>query len=215
MPEGDAQEAAVRNVVNGAGRGPAAEGDRAVLASRTNSPKPDEYARWVLIRRSVSDPSAVAYFACGGPPARTLNELVPVAGARWAVEDLFELAKGDGGLDQYELRSWLGWHRHVPLRLVARAVVAVIRSRTAQSVKKGRSGSRRACPRCASYSCGWCGTTGPRSSRCGRGRRGGASTRTGRGAATTADEAHDHQINYGCRTTTGPRLEPIPAVPTQ
>ena len=58
--------------------------------TRTNSPEPDEYARWVLIRRSASDPTEVAYFACGGPPATTLNELVRVAGARWAIEDLFE-----------------------------------------------------------------------------------------------------------------------------
>lgn len=105
--------------------------------SRTNSPEPDEYARWVLIRRSVSDPGEVAYFACGGPPATTLNELVRVAGARWAVEDLFELAKGDCGLDEYEVRSWTGWHRHVTLSLFALAVVAVIRSRAAKAAKKG------------------------------------------------------------------------------
>lgn len=108
--------------------------------SRTNSPEPDEYARWLLIRRSVSDPTEVAYFACGGPPATTLAELVRIAGARWAVEDLFELAKGDCGLDEYEVRSWVGWHRHVTLSLLALAVVAVIRSRTARSVKKGARG---------------------------------------------------------------------------
>src|SRR5581483_1469877 len=69
--------------------------DWAVL--RTNCPDPDEYARWLLIRRSVSDPTEVAYFACGGPPATALDDLVRVAGARWAIEDLFELAKGDCG----------------------------------------------------------------------------------------------------------------------
>jgi SRSO17 transposase len=67
---------------------------------RTNSPDPAEYARWVLIRRSVSDPTEVAYFACGGPPATTIQQLVLVAGARWAIEDLFELAKGDCGLGE-------------------------------------------------------------------------------------------------------------------
>jgi SRSO17 transposase len=105
--------------------------------SRTDSPEPDEYARWVLIRRSVSNPEDVAYFACGGPPATTLNELVRIAGARWAVEDLFALAKGDCGMDAYEVRSWAGWHRHVPLSLLALAVVAVIRSRAARPAKKG------------------------------------------------------------------------------
>jgi SRSO17 transposase len=105
--------------------------------SRTNAPEPDAYARWVLIRRSVSDPSAVAYFACGGPPTTTLAELVRVAGVRWAIEDLFEWAKGACGLDEYEVRSWTGWHRHVTLSLFALAVVAVIRSRVARSAKKG------------------------------------------------------------------------------
>jgi SRSO17 transposase len=105
--------------------------------SRTNSPEPDEYARWVLIRRSVSDPEDVAYFACGGPPATTRNELVRVAGARWAIEDLFELAKGDCGLDEYEVRGWTGWHRHATLSLLALAIVVMIRSRAARPAKKG------------------------------------------------------------------------------
>jgi SRSO17 transposase len=96
---------------------------------RTNSPEPEEYARWLLLRRSVSDPTEVAYFACGGPPDTTLRQLVSVAGTRWAIEDLFELGKGDCGLDEYEVRSWTGWHRHVTLSLFALAVVAVIRSR--------------------------------------------------------------------------------------
>lgn len=112
-------------------------------SSRVSSPEPDAYARWVLIRRSVSDPTEVAYFACGGPPATTLNELVRVAGTRWAIEDLFELAKGDCGLDEYEVRSWTGWHRHVTLSLWALAVVAAIRSRVAKGAQKGaRSRSR-------------------------------------------------------------------------
>lgn len=55
--------------------------------SRTNSPDPEEYARWVLPWWSVSDPTAVADFACGGPPATTVHPLVLVAGARWAIEE--------------------------------------------------------------------------------------------------------------------------------
>jgi SRSO17 transposase len=117
--------------------------DWAVL--RTNCPEPGTYARWLLIRRSPADPDDVAYFACGGPPATTPEELVRIAGTRWAIEDLFELAKGDCGLDEYEVRSWVGWHRHVTLSLFALAVVAVIRSRVARpaSRKRGaRSSSR-------------------------------------------------------------------------
>lgn len=106
-----------------------------------NCPEPERFARWVLVRRSVSDPSEVAYFACGGPPAATLSELVRVAGKRWVIEECFELAKGDCGLDEYEVRGWVGWHRHATLSLFALAVVAVIRSRVPlPRPKKGASG---------------------------------------------------------------------------
>lgn len=107
----------------------------------TNSPEPWKYARWLLIRRSVSDPTEVAYFACGGPPETTLEDLVRVAGARWSIEECFELAKGDCGLDEYEVRSWRGWHRHTVLSLFALAVVAVIRSRVSQPKRRKKGGN--------------------------------------------------------------------------
>jgi SRSO17 transposase len=58
------------------------------------------------------------------------------------VEECFELAKGDCGLDEYEVRSWTGWHRHVTLSLLALAVVAVIRARASPAgrPKKGAAG---------------------------------------------------------------------------
>jgi SRSO17 transposase len=96
--------------------------------TRINSLDPESYARWLLIRRSVSDPADVAYFACGGPPGTTLNELVRIAGLRWPIEECFELGKGGCGLDEYEVRSWTGWYRHVTLSLFALAVVAAIRA---------------------------------------------------------------------------------------
>ncbi len=63
-------------------------------------------------------------------------------GARWAIEECFELGKGDCGLDEYEVRSWVGWHRHVTLSLFALAVVAVLRSRAVKPPrrKKGEWG---------------------------------------------------------------------------
>jgi SRSO17 transposase len=105
-----------------------------------NSPEPEKYGRWLLIRRSISDPSEVAYFACGGPPGTGLADLVRIAGSRWAIEDLFELAKGDCGLDEYEVRNWVGWHRHVTLSLFALAALTVIRSRAARPGRRKKGG---------------------------------------------------------------------------
>jgi SRSO17 transposase len=97
---------------------------------RMNAPEPERAKRWLLVRRSVADPGEVAYFACGGPPKTTFEDLVAVAGRRWAVEECFETAKGDCGLDEYEVRSWTGWHRHVTLAMWAFAVVSAVRSQT-------------------------------------------------------------------------------------
>jgi SRSO17 transposase len=108
---------------------------------RTNSPEPKRYARWLLIRRSVSDPNEVAYFACGGLPETTLEKLVRVGGSRWTIEEEFELGKGDCGLDEYEVRSWDGWYRHVTLSLWALAVVTVIRSKTLRMPRR-KKGAR-------------------------------------------------------------------------
>ena len=84
----------------------------------------------------------MAYFACGGPTGTTLGELVRVAGSRWAVEECFELAKGDCGLDEYEVRSWRGWHRHVTLSLLALAVVAAIRARLPKPAGRKKGATR-------------------------------------------------------------------------
>jgi SRSO17 transposase len=110
--------------------------------TRINCPEPKTYARWLLIRRSVSDPTDVAYFACGGPPGTTLTELVRIAGLRWAIEECFELGKGDCGLDEYEVRSWTGWYRHVTLSLFALAVVAAIRAKLPRPPRAKKGGRR-------------------------------------------------------------------------
>jgi SRSO17 transposase len=107
-----------------------------------NSPEPDEYARWLLVRRDVENPAEVAYFLCGGPPGTTTEQLVSVAGARWAIEESFALAKGDCGLDHYGVRSWTGWYRHVTLALLAHAVLTVIRSKAVGPKRRPSKGGR-------------------------------------------------------------------------
>ena len=82
---------------------------------------------WLLARRSLVNPGELSYYVCYGPAGTTLEELVRVAGTRWAIEECFEEAKGQVGLDQYEVRRWDGWYRHITLAMLAHAYLAVIR----------------------------------------------------------------------------------------
>jgi SRSO17 transposase len=88
---------------------------------------PAGLAHWLLARRSLSDPTEVAYYRAFGPADTTLEVLVRVAGARWAIEENFEDAKGMVGLDPYEVRKWDAWYRHVTLALLAHAYLAATR----------------------------------------------------------------------------------------
>ena len=89
--------------------------------------------RWVLLRRSVADPAEVAAYV-SSRPRHHLADLVRVAGTRWTVENCFEAAKQEVGLDEYEVRSWTGWHRHITLACLAHAFLTAM---TAQAAEKG------------------------------------------------------------------------------
>jgi SRSO17 transposase len=90
------------------------------------------------VRRSLADPTEVAHYVCFGPAPTTLAELVRVAGTRWAIEEVFEAAKGEVGLDEYEVRRWDGWYRHITLCLLAHAFLAVTRAQAVGLEKGGR-----------------------------------------------------------------------------
>ena len=92
---------------------------------------------WLLVRRSVAKPEELAYYVCFGPEETALEELVRVAGNRWTIEECFEEAKGQVGLDQYEVRKWDGWYRHITLAMLAHAYLAVIRHQALEQGKKG------------------------------------------------------------------------------
>ena len=62
------------------------------------------------------------------PQATALATVVQVAGRRWTIEQCFEEAKGEVGLDQYEVRSWTGWYRHITLAMWAYALLTVLRA---------------------------------------------------------------------------------------
>jgi len=85
-------------------------------------------AQWVLVRRSLSDPTELAYYRACGPATTTLADVVRVAGTRWVIEECIERAKGEVGLDQYEVRRWTAWYRYVTLALLAHAYLDVTRA---------------------------------------------------------------------------------------
>jgi SRSO17 transposase len=86
------------------------------------------WGRWLLVRRSLSKPTELAYYMVCGPIGTTLAEMVRVAGSRWAIEESLETAKGEVGLDHYEVRRWTGWYRRITLALPAHADLTVIRA---------------------------------------------------------------------------------------
>src|SRR3954465_4328835 len=81
----------------------------------------------LLIRRSLEKPDELTFYLTLAPEGTELATLVQVAGSRWTIEACFEAAKGEVGLDEYEVRSWTGWHRHVTLAMLAHAYLAVVR----------------------------------------------------------------------------------------
>jgi SRSO17 transposase len=80
------------------------------------------------VRRSVRDPTALTASVVFAPCESALEAVVRVAGSRWTVESCFEAAKGEVGLDQYEVRSWTGWYRHITLAMWAYALLTVLRA---------------------------------------------------------------------------------------
>jgi SRSO17 transposase len=84
----------------------------------------------LLVRRSISTPTELTAYVVFAPHVTSLQEVVRVAGSRWTIESGFEEAKGDVGLDQYEVRSWTGWYRHITLAMWALALLTVMRAGT-------------------------------------------------------------------------------------
>ncbi|MEU4173507.1 IS701 family transposase [Streptomyces sp. NPDC026665] len=90
--------------------------------------------RWALARRSISRPDQIAYYLAYAPVGTGVDQLVRVAGRRWAIEECFQAAKNECGLDQYEVRRYVGWMRHITLAMLAHAFLA---DTAAQAAAKG------------------------------------------------------------------------------
>lgn len=91
------------------------------------------FERWVLIRRSQQDPQARAYYLVFAPAGTTLAELAGAAGLRWTIEECFQRAKEEFGLDHCEARSWHGWHRHMTLCMAAAAFLTRLSAQLRQA----------------------------------------------------------------------------------
>jgi SRSO17 transposase len=83
--------------------------------------------RWLLVRCDAENPDEYRYFLVYGPEDTNVDELIRVCTTRWQIEECFAEAKGEVGLDQYEVRKWGSWHRHVTLCLLAHAYLVVTR----------------------------------------------------------------------------------------
>ncbi len=107
---------------------------RLVVAEGSQGPRTYEYAFvWVwfseqglpsgrerlLVRRSLGQQAEVKYHRANAPVEVPLEKLAQVRGGHWSVEQSFEAAKGECGLDEYETRGWVGWHHHTALSLLA------------------------------------------------------------------------------------------------
>jgi SRSO17 transposase len=103
-----------------------------VVESRDKLPGPDA---WLIARRSLSDPTEIAYYLSNAPADTPLLKLAQVASTRYTVEQCIEEAKSETGLDEYEVRYWHSWHRHITLSMMAHAWLAGIRCQA--TAKKG------------------------------------------------------------------------------
>jgi SRSO17 transposase len=99
---------------------------------------PDGWGHWLLVRRQLSPPPGkapeLAFYRCAGPATTPVPELIRVAGARWAIEECFQTAKNEAGLDQYQVRDYRAWYAHITLAMLAAAYLAATR---AQEAEKG------------------------------------------------------------------------------
>ena len=105
--------------------------------------KQEGWARALLVRRSLEEKPECAYYLGYAPSGKdTLATLVRVAGQRWLIEPSLETAKGECGLDHYEVRHWQGWYRHIRLSMLAHAVLSVLRARGEKNSRRTGAAQR-------------------------------------------------------------------------
>ena len=120
--------------------------DWAAATLPADGTEPPGWSRFLLVRRSLT-PNAkgeleLAYYLCAAPAATEDEELIRVAGSRWAVEECFQSAKNETGLDHYQVRRYDAWYRHATLALLAHAYLAVTAANAPKALAAASSRSR-------------------------------------------------------------------------
>ena len=87
---------------------------------------------WLLARRSLTSPEEISYYACYGPRRSSTADLAWAEGSRWHIEECFQQAKGETGLDHYQVRTWRAWHAHITLSMLALAWLSATRAQAAK-----------------------------------------------------------------------------------
>jgi len=117
--------------------GNGSKGDRRYgwARARINGARDPDAEYWLLARRSLTDPTEIAYYLTHGPKRVALADLARAAGARWAIEESFQTSKGQTGLDHYQVRQYTGWYRHITLSMLAHAFLTVTRSKKGANIQ--------------------------------------------------------------------------------
>jgi SRSO17 transposase len=123
--------------------GPGAKGERLYDWALVLWADREGWQHTLLARRSLdATPEYAFYFTYARKAKSALKTLVAVAGQRWAVESAFQMAKGECGLDHYEVRRWQGWYRHITLSMLVLAVLTVLRAREKKTFSQQSSSQR-------------------------------------------------------------------------
>ena len=112
------------------GQGSKGERDYEWARVAVNCGDSGKFQRWLVFRRSLEQgdqPQHISYYQVFAPKETTLATIAKVTGKRWCIEECFKLAKSQLGLADYEVRSWVGWHRHMTLVLAAQTFLTVLR----------------------------------------------------------------------------------------
>ncbi len=135
--------------------GPAKDWQRLTVSAGEKGPRTYDWTRvrvvesrdrlpglesWLMAQRSITDPTDIAYYLSDAPTSTPLSTMAHVASARWSIETTIEEGKGETGLDEYEVRYWHSWHRHITLSMMAHAWLASIRQKAGKKTTGSGTG---------------------------------------------------------------------------